>query len=77
MYSVGEFKIFHRTDCCMDRLVAARVVISDTDDYSSGRPCYEMGHVISIAEDTDGRIHVQGESGSCDGLIGASIPKQH
>ena len=71
-YSIAEFKIFHRTDCCQDRLVSTRVVISDTDDYRSGRHCYELGHVITVTDEYDGILGA-GESGSCDGLTGERL----
>merc|ERR1711907_830034 len=38
-FSIGEVDIYHRTDCCGDRLVGAELYLSDSSDYSSGVLC--------------------------------------
>jgi hypothetical protein len=37
--SIGGVAIYHRTDCCQDRLGGAVVTVSATADYSSGTAC--------------------------------------
>ena len=58
-YAISELRLFHRTDCCQDRLVSAVVAISDTADYEAGTPCHTASDHFS-----------QPEIGNCRGLTG-------
>lgn len=40
--SIGSVAIYHRTDCCQDRLGGAVVTVSATADYSTGTACGEV-----------------------------------
>ena len=43
-YYIGTVKIFHRTDCCGDRLVGGTVHLSSTPDYTTdSTECFEIG----------------------------------
>eukprot|EP01045_Picozoa_sp_COSAG04_P012722 COSAG04_NODE_868_length_9754_cov_10.610254_6_plen_1356_part_00 len=49
--TVADVNIYHRTDCCQNRLSSgdgAQVIISDTSDYSSGTVC---GNVVTAEVD--------------------------
>jgi hypothetical protein len=73
IHSVGEFHIFHRTDCCQDRLNLATVVIGDTADYTTGTHCYGIGQAGATDtrfDELTGQSTVAPERGSCDGLTG-------
>lgn len=62
MYSVSNITIFHRTDCCHDRLQDAHVYLSATDDYTfESHEC----HVVA-----SGGGETQPEVGTCSGQVG-------
>ena len=66
--SVTDFSLYHRTDCCQDRLVGARIMLSSTSDYDSGVQCYAS---------TSGGNTAQPEVGSCNGAVGQFITVAH
>jgi hypothetical protein len=37
--TVTKVNVWHRTDCCQDRLNTAQVYVSDTPDFGNGHPC--------------------------------------
>ena len=67
-YSITDLSIYHRTDCCQDRLVGADITLSRTSDYSMGIACWAS---------TDGGNVAQPETGSCGGAIGNFITVSH
>jgi hypothetical protein len=67
-FSVTELSLYHRTDCCQDRLVGARIMISDTNDYTSGSDCYAS----TAGGNTD-----QPEVGTCEGAVGQFLTVVH
>ena len=62
-HDIGFVEIFHRTDCCQDRLVGASVIVSPTSDYQSGQvwQCAHIGmagaqpETVRCDEGTNGR----------------------
>ena len=64
MTTVTDFNLFHRTDCCQDRLIGANVTVSATADYTTGTVC-------QVA--TDGGNVAQPETGTCGGAPGQFI----
>lgn len=64
-YEVYNVRLFHRTDCCQDRLVGAHVHVSTSADYTAAgaKPCY----------DSSGGAVPQPEIGSCGGVVGQFI----
>ena len=67
-YHVMDFNLYHRTDCCQDRLIAANIWISATTDYSQG--------IICSASTSGGNV-AQPETGTCGGATGQFITVQH
>eukprot|EP01051_Picozoa_sp_SAG22_P000594 SAG22_NODE_17_length_32684_cov_34.234095_7_plen_189_part_00 len=39
IHRVGQVNIYHRTDCCVARLVGTEVVVSSTTSYADGHVC--------------------------------------
>ena len=39
MSTVNRVAVFHRTNCCQDRLASANIIVSMTSDFSSGTNC--------------------------------------
>ena len=37
--TISRVAIYHRTDCCQDRLESARILVSDSPDFSNGVRC--------------------------------------
>jgi hypothetical protein len=61
-YSISNINIYHRSDCCQDRLLGAKIMISDTTDFTSGVECNASIQGGSVAQpeavschDTTGR----------------------
>jgi len=68
MYSLNNFNLYHRTDCCQDRLVGANIMLSQTTDYTTGVAC---------AASTSGGNVAQPETGDCGGAVGMFVTVQH
>ena len=47
---IDSVSIWHRTDCCNDRLQSARIFISETTDYSAGVRCGGMSDATNEPE---------------------------
>eukprot|EP01051_Picozoa_sp_SAG22_P000953 SAG22_NODE_31_length_27697_cov_7.384376_24_plen_624_part_00 len=60
---IGKVQIHHRTDCCLDRMVGAEVVVSTTADFTA------TGHVCGTLD----RVPVDFESVSCGDVAGQYI----
>merc|ERR1719313_436756 len=63
-YHVMDFSIYHRTDCCQDRLVGATITVSQTSNYTLGYDCFAS---------TDGGNVAQPETGTCNGVVGRYV----
>eukprot|EP01052_Picozoa_sp_SAG31_P052339 SAG31_NODE_12873_length_910_cov_0.727497_1_plen_296_part_10 len=68
-YIIDDFRLYHRTDCCADRLNGARVVVSPTSDYTSGG--------VDCSAVTEGGNAAQPEVGDCGGALGQFITVAH
>ena len=68
-YSLFAFNLYHRTDCCQDRLVGAHIWLSAGADYTSD--------AIECAASTDGGNTDQPETGTCGGARGQFVTVQH
>ena len=44
---VDHVSVYHRTDCCQDRLQGAHVIVSRTSDFSTGRMCDALSDYTS------------------------------
>ena len=62
-YAVWDFQLYHRTDCCQDRLVGANIIVSRSTNYNTGITCHTS--IGGIAD----RLEV----GSCNGAVGNFI----
>lgn len=72
LHSVETVSVYHRTDCCRDRLIGSRVVISDQADYTvlgGSTTCFSLVRVGSFVTPEPGRDSVP-ETGSCEGRVG-------
>ena len=67
-YAVTTFNLYHRTDCCQDRLVGANIIVSQSANYNWGTTC---------PASTDGGNTDQPEVGNCFGSVGNFITVQH
>ena len=62
-YAVDSVNIYHRTDCCVDRLLSATVVVSDTADYTTtGTNCGAVDDHLGQPDVTD-----------CSGAVGRYV----
>ena len=44
VYSVYSVNLFHRTDCCQDRLLNAHIIVSQSANYNAGgQDCWVSG----------------------------------
>ena len=50
---VDRVSVFHRTNCCQDRLAGANVVVSSTTDFTLGTICGALSDFSNIPETTD------------------------
>ena len=69
MTVVTDFNLYHRTDCCQDRLIAANIIISPTADYTANG--------ITCSASTAGGNTAQPETGTCGGAQGQFVTVQH
>ena len=69
-YSVTDISLYHRTECCHDRLTGAHIWLSATNDYT------DTG-VTECSSVTDGGDVAQPEVGTCSGATGQFITVQH
>ena len=67
-YAIYDFNLYHRTDCCQDRLIGARIMLSATSNYADGIECHTP---------TDGGNTAQPEVGTCGGAVGQFITVAH
>ena len=70
-YSVTDISLYHRTDCCHDRLTGAHIWLSATNDYT------DTGARTECSSVTDGGDVAQPEVGTCSGATGQFITVQH
>jgi hypothetical protein len=70
LHAVTDFSVYHRTGVSYfsDRLVGAKIMLSSTDDYTTGVECLTI---------TVGGSVQQPGIGSCDGAIGQFITVVH
>ena len=59
---INRVAVFHRTNCCQDRLASALIIVSDTPDFSSGTNC---GPLTDYSQ--------QPETTQCDGVQGQFV----
>merc|ERR1719198_987094 len=64
-----DFNLYHRTDCCQDRLIAANIWVSTGADYAASG--------IACSASTDGGNTAQPEVGTCGGAMGQFITVAH
>ena len=58
--TIDRVAIYHRSDCCQDRLESSRIMVSDTTDYSRGVRC-------GILSDHSNTPEVSGCGGAAEG----------
>jgi len=68
-FNVWDFNLYHRTDCCQDRLIGANIIVSDTEDYTDGG--------VMCSASIYGGNEAQPEIGNCYGAVGQFITVQH
>ena len=56
-HDIGRVSIYHRTDCCQDRLAGAEVIVSATSSFASGEVCEVLDEAAAQPElvDCNGR----------------------
>jgi hypothetical protein len=47
---IGDIEVYHRTDCCLDRAVGARVIVSSGSDFSAGAVCATLSEAGATPE---------------------------
>jgi hypothetical protein len=50
--TVTKVNVWHRTNCCQDRLETAQIYVSDTPDFGNGRPCSPLSDSSNNPEST-------------------------
>ena len=72
--AINRVSVWHRTDCCQDRLASASIVVSMTDDFSTGATCGALTDYSRQPETTScnglkGRYITVSQEGSSDGAV--------
>ena len=71
LLAVDHIDIYHRTDCCQERAVGARVIVSSTPNFSTGVAC----EVLDEAGGTPEQVQCQGVEGQYVTIDLTSRPK--
>jgi hypothetical protein len=60
--TINRVGVFHRTNCCQDRLASANIIVSDTSDFTTGTNC---GALTDYSQ--------QPETTNCDAISGQFV----
>ena len=60
--TINRVAVFHRTNCCQDRLASANIIVSDTADFTTGTNC---GALTDYSQ--------QPETTNCDAITGQFV----
>ena len=73
--TVNRVSVWHRTNCCQDRLASANIVVSSTDDFSAGTTCgtlsdYSNQPETTVCDSLKGQyVTVTQEGGTSEGAV--------